>query len=191
MAESGCLRDLKVQNLDVDGGVNVSSGEFNVGALKVSSVTTTTGTIAVTAGENYDVTFTQPANSYIRDLILIPAGNIVTADNDGDDVDISLGTTAGGTQLFGAVALLDEGGAAVTWTANTPLAVISNGVGAEANSLVRAGGPATNEAVTLAAGGTFSATSRTLHSRITPLQNDLTTAATTVKYIVVFQHTSV
>ena len=87
--------------------------------------------------------------------------------------------------------MLDDGAAAVTWTANTPCAVISNGVGAEANSLVRAGGPATNEAFTFAAGGSFSATSRTLYARITPVTNALATASTTVKYIVVFQHTNV
>ena len=60
----------------------------------------TTGTIAVTDDTNTDVSFTQPADTIIRDLIAIPAGNIVTAGGSGNDVDFSLGTSAGGTQLI-------------------------------------------------------------------------------------------
>ena len=56
----------------------------------------TTGTIAVTADATYDVSFTQPADTIIRNLIAIPAGNIVTAGASGDDVDFDLGTAAGG-----------------------------------------------------------------------------------------------
>ena len=56
----------------------------------------TTGTIAVTADTNTDVSFTQPADTIIRNLIAIPAGNIVTAGASGDDVDFDLGTSAGG-----------------------------------------------------------------------------------------------
>ena len=63
MAEAGCVRDLAVQNLDVQGMLNVSSGsELNLGGLKVSSVTVTTATIAITVNVNTDVSFTQPAN---------------------------------------------------------------------------------------------------------------------------------
>jgi len=62
----------------------------------VSSWTSvTTGTIAVTADTNTDVNFTQPADTIIRNLIAIPAGNIVTAGPGGDDVDFSLGTSSG------------------------------------------------------------------------------------------------
>jgi len=59
----------------------------------------TTGTIAVTADATYDVSFTQPADTIIRSLIAIPAGNIVTAGASGDDVDFDLGTAAGGGAL--------------------------------------------------------------------------------------------
>ena len=59
----------------------------------------TTGTIAVTADATYDVTLTQPADTIIRNLIAIPAGNIVTAGASGDDVDFDLGTAAGGGQI--------------------------------------------------------------------------------------------
>ena len=54
----------------------------------------TTGTIAVTADTNTDVSFTQPADTIIRNLICIPAGNIVTAGASGDDLDFDLGTSA-------------------------------------------------------------------------------------------------
>ena len=43
----------------------------------------TTGTIAVTDDTNTDVSFTQPADTIIRDIIAIPAGNIVTAGGSG------------------------------------------------------------------------------------------------------------
>ena len=44
----------------------------------------TTGTIAVTHSTNVDVSFTQPADTIIRNLIAIPAGNIVTGGSSGD-----------------------------------------------------------------------------------------------------------
>ena len=98
----------------------------------VSSWTSvTTGTIAVTAGANTDVNFTQPADTIIRNLIAIPAGNIVTAGASGDDVDFSLGTSSGGTQLVATEAILDDGGSAVTWTANAPLYLIQDSHGHE------------------------------------------------------------
>ena len=50
----------------------------------------TTGTIAVTDDTNTDVSFTQPADTIIRNLIAIPAGNIVTGGSSGNDVDLSL-----------------------------------------------------------------------------------------------------
>ena len=60
----------------------------------VSSWTsTTTGTIAVTDDTNTDVSFTQPADTILRNLIAITAGNIVTGGSSGNDVDFSLGTT--------------------------------------------------------------------------------------------------
>ena len=65
----------------------------------------TTGTIAVTASANYDVSFTQPADTIIRNIIAIPAGNIVTAGASGDDLDFSMGTASGGAQLMAAKAI--------------------------------------------------------------------------------------
>ena len=157
----------------------------------------TTGTIAVTADATYDVSFTQPADTIIRSLIAIPAGNIVTAGASGDDVDFDLGTAAGGGQVIDEKAILDDGGAAVTWTANVPLYIIQNSHGHAANAFVGTGvtagvvgGPATSEAVVIAA-TLYSAAARTLHTRLKPLANDLATAATTVTYLVEFLHLDV
>ena len=164
----------------------------------VSSWTSvTTGTIAVTDDTNTDVTFTQPADTIIRDLIAIPAGNIVTGGSSGNDVDFSLGTSSGGTQIIATEAILDDGGSAVTWTANAPLYIIQNSHGHAANAFVGTGvtagvvgGPATSEAIAIAA-TLYSASARTLYARLTPIGADLATAATTVTYLVEFLHLGV
>ena len=178
-----------------------SSKVSDVRALSDNSVTSwtsaTTGTIAVTADETYDVSFTQPADTIIRNLIAIPAGNIVTAGASGDDVDFDLGTAAGGGQLIDEKAILDDGGSAVTWTANVPLYLIQNSHGHAANAFVGTGvtagvvgGPATSEAIVIAA-TLYSASARTLYARLKPLANDLATAATTVTYLIEFLHLGV
>ena len=154
----------------------------------------TTGTIAVTDDTNTDVSFTQPADTIIRNLIAIPAGNIVTAGNSGDDVDFDLGTSAGGGQIIDEEAILDDGGSAVTWTANAPLYIIQNSHGHAANQFVSTsttagvvGGPATSEAIVIAS-TLYTASARTLHARLKALNTDLATAATTVTYLVQFLH---
>ena len=162
--------------------------------LMTSWTSVTTGTIAVTADATYDVSFTQPADTIIKNLIAIPAGNIVTAGASGDDVDFDLGTAAGGGQIIDEEAILDDGGSAVTWAANAPLYIIQNSHGHAANQFVSTsttagvvGGPATSEAIVIAA-TLYSASARTLYARLKPLANDLATAATTVTYLVEFLH---
>ena len=157
----------------------------------------TTGTIAVTADATYDVTLTQPADTIIRNLIAIPAGNIVTAGASGDDVDFDLGTAAGGGQIIDEKAILDDGGSAVTWTANVPLYIIQNSHGHAANAFVGTGvtagvygGPATSEAIVIAS-TLYSASARSIYARLKPLANDLATGATTVTYLVEFLHLGV
>ena len=157
----------------------------------------TTGTIAVTHSQNVDVSFTQPADTIIRNLIAIPAGNIVTAGNSGDDVDFDLGTSAGGGQLIDEEAILDDGGSAVTWSANAPLYIIQNSHGHGANAFVSTsttagvvGGPATSEAIAIAA-SLYSSSARTLHIRLKALNTNLATAATTVTYLIEFLHLGV
>ena len=82
--------------------------------MLTSWTSVTTGTIAVTDDTNTDVSFTQPADTIIRNIIAVPAGNIVTAGGSGNDVDFSLGTSSGGTQIIATEAILDDGGSAVT-----------------------------------------------------------------------------
>ena len=164
----------------------------------VSSRTSTTpGTIAVTDDTHTDVSFTQPADTILRNLIAIPAGNIVTAGGSGNDVDFSLGTSSGGAQLVATEAILDDGGSAVTWTANAPLYLIQDSHGHAANQFVSTsttagvvGGPATSEAIAIAA-TLYSASARTLYARLTPIGADLATAATTVTFLVEFLHLGV
>ena len=158
-----------------------------------ADVTVTTGTIAVTDDTNTDVSFVQPAGTIIRNLIAIPAGNIVTGGSSGNDVDFSLGTAAGGGQIIATEAILDDGGSAVTWAAKAPLYLIKDSHGHGANAFVSTsvtagvvGGPATSEAIVIAS-TLYSAAARTLHARLTPIGADLATAATTVKYIVQFE----
>jgi len=157
----------------------------------------TTGTIAVTDDTHTAASFTQPADTIIRNLIAIPAGNIVTGGTSGNDVDFSLGTAAGGGQLIATEAILDDGGSAVTWTANAPLYIIQNSHGHGANAFVGTGvtagvvgGPATSEVIVIAA-TLYSAAARTLHIRLTPIGADLATAATTVTFLVEFLHLGV
>jgi len=164
----------------------------------VSSWTsTTTGTIAVTDDTNTDVSFTQPADTILRNLIAIPAGNIVTGGSSGNDLDFSLGTSSGGTQIIATEAILDDGGSAVTWAANAPLYLIQDSHGHGANAFVSTsvtagvvGGPATSEAIVIAA-TLYSASARTLYARLTPIGADLATAATTVTFLAEFLHLGV
>ena len=170
----------------------------DIAANIVTSFTSvTTGTIAVTADATYDVSFTQPADTSIKSLIAFSAGNIVTGGSSGNDVDFSLGTAAGGGQLIATEAILDDGGSAVTWTANAPLYLIQDSHGHGANAFVSTsvtagvvGGPATSEAIVIA-GTLYTAAARTLHARLTPIGADLATAATTVTFLVEFLHLGV
>jgi|TARA_B110000093_G_scaffold170575_1_gene199731 hypothetical protein len=171
----------------------IASDVRRLSARTGAEVTVTTATIAVTDDTNTDVSFTQPAGTIIRNLIAIPAGNIVTGGSSGNDVDFSLGTAAGGGQIIATEAILDDGGSAVTWAANAPLYLIKDSHGHGANAFVTTsvtagvvGGPATSEAIVIAS-TLYSAADRTLHARLTPIGADLATAATTVKYVVQFQ----
>ena len=165
--------------------------------LMTSWTSVTTGTIAVTDDTNTDASFTQPADTILRNLIAVPAGNIVTGGSSGNDVDFSLGTSSGGTQIIATEAILDDGGSAVTWSANAPLYLIQNSHGHGANAFVSTsvtagvvGGPATSEAIVIAA-TLYTASERTLYTRLTPIGADLATAATTVTFLVEFLHLGV
>lgn len=150
----------------------------------------TSATIAVTKDTDYAVpAISQPAGSYLWNVSFIPAGNIVTAGNDGDDLDFEIGTAASGGEIVALSALLDDGGSALTWTANFPVSPILNGEGRDANYLSGTGGAAagiaTSEAVAFAATG-YSAAARDLHVNFRAKGADLATAATTIKVYMTF-----
>jgi len=137
-----------------------------------NEVKVTTGTIAVTDDTNTIVTIAQPAGTVLTNLIAYPQGNLVTAGSSGNDLDISIGTASAGAQLLAATAVLDDGGAAVTWTANVPLYIVENSHGKAANQF---------------AGALYSSAARNIFVTLRPIGADLATAATTVTYIAQFQ----
>ncbi len=156
-----------------------------------NEVKVTTATIAVTDDTNTIVTIAQPAGTVLTNLIAYPQGNLVTAGSSGNDLDIFIGTASAGAQLLAATAVLDDGGAAVTWTANVPLYLIENSHGKAANQFATTGvgpkgGPATTEAIVIA-GALYSAAARNVFITLRPIGADLATAATTVTYIAQFQ----
>ena len=174
---------------DLADRVNLTNPDEEV--TTTNEVKVTTATIAVTDDTNTIVTIAQPAGTILTNLILYSAGNIVTAGSSGNDLDISIGTASAGAQLLAATALLDDGGAAVTLVANVPLYIIENSHGKAANQFATTGvgpkgGPATTEAIVIA-GALYSAAARNIFVTLRPIGADLATAATTVKYIAVFQ----
>ena len=152
------------------------------GGKRVSSIK---GTVAVTAtaAANSDLNVgIQPANSSILNLYVIPQGTFTTNGSSGDDLDISVGTAAGGGQIIGTKALLDDGGAAVNAAEGQVLAIIDNGRPSGSNAFAN-DGPATSELMALASHGILHTnTARDIHVRFTPLANDL--AATSSMLIV-------
>ena len=167
-----------------DAGLD-SAKLLGIGSPIHSVVKTDSGTITVTAAANTDSSFTQPANTFLRDLILVPKGAITCGDNASDELDFSLGTASGGGQLLAAKAWLD--GADVSAAANTPFYLIENGMGKAANGHI-CSGVATSEASAVA-GNLFSSAERTLHVRFTPINQNLA-ATSSVTIIAVFSDCS-
>ena len=189
MAEVGCLKDGHFQNLQVEG--DASNLGTHAGAIVTKSATS--ATIAVTHSMDYAVPpISQPAGTILKDVIFVSAGNLVTNGSSGNDFDFEIGTAASGGQIVALMPLLDDGGSAVTWTANVPLPIIKDGMGQAANAFATTGigpkgGPATTGAIVLA-GATYSATARDLHVNFRPKTGDMTTAATTIKVIMKFMY---
>lgn len=147
----------------------------------------TTGTIAVTKDTDNVVEISQPAGTYLKDLIVTPAGNIVTAGASGDDLDIEVGTSSSGGEIFALTAIMDDGGSAVTWRASVPLHLVCDGQPCEANAFAALyGGPATSEALLVGSAVSYSAAARTLYVNFRANTHDLATAATTIKVTAIF-----
>tara|TARA_R100000655_G_scaffold21086_3_gene43289 strand:- start:315 stop:869 length:555 start_codon:yes stop_codon:yes gene_type:complete len=158
-----------------------SAYALHKGAPIHSVVKTDSGSITVTAAANTDSTFTQPANTFLKDLILVPKSAITVGDNGSDELDFGLGTSAGGGQLLANKALLD--GADVSAAANVPFYMIENGMGKAANGHI-CSGVATSEASAVAA-SLYSSAERTLHVRFTPINQNLA-ATGSITIIAVF-----
>ena len=113
--------------------------------------------LQVTHTTNYDISITQPGGTYLKDMILFNSGAVVSNGSSGNDLDISMGVASSYTDLLAASALLDDGGSAVTWAANTPLRIIHDSIGHAAQAFVSSavtaagviGGPATSEAIAI------------------------------------------
>ena len=158
-----------------------------VSSLKMISKTATSATIAVTDDTAYAVpAIEQPAGTVIWDVIFIPAGNIVTGGSSGNDFDFEIGTAASGAQLCALNAVLDDLGAALTWTENYPISPFQNGAGRPANYAIGSS-VATSEATTWAA-TPYSAAARDIHVNFRANTHALATAATTIKVIITFQY---
>ena len=177
------------RELALGSGSSVIADSLSLSSAGTSVVTekAVTTTVAVTAptADNSDGSFTQPAGTHIKELILVPQAAITNGNNGNDELDFSLGTAAGQGQLLAAKALLD--GANVTAAANTPLYLISDGqstMGAVNAFAAVPGGPATSEASPLVA-TTYSAAERTLHVRFKTV-NQAAAAVGDVKIIAVF-----
>ena len=159
-------------------GTSVRTEEISTG---------TTGTIAVTKDTDNVVSISQPAGTYLKDLICTPAGNIVTAGTSGDDFDIEVGTSSSGGEIFALSAIMDDGGSAVTWRASVPLHLVSDGQPSAANAFAALyGGQATSEALKVGTAVSYSAAARTLYVNFRANGNNLTTAATTIKVTAVW-----
>ena len=128
-------------------------------------------------------------------MILTNGGAVVTNGSSGNDLDISMGVASSYTDLLAASALLDDGGGAVTWAANTPLRLVHDSIGHAAHAFVSTavtaagviGGPATSEAIAILL-TPYSSADRTINIRFTPLTGDLTTAACNITATAIFQH---
>tara|TARA_R100001224_G_scaffold15554_1_gene7706 strand:+ start:679 stop:1248 length:570 start_codon:yes stop_codon:yes gene_type:complete len=160
-----------------------------VGGVKTSRISAeTAAVITVTASANTDlVVGTQPANTRIKNIYLKVDADTATAGTSGDNLNLSLGTAAGGTQIMAAKALLKDGGGAVTFIDNNIVPIVSNFVPAASNGLATAG-IATHDAFTLATADAGHTTAeRTIHARFTPVQANLASSGKAT-VIVEFEH---
>jgi hypothetical protein len=172
-----------------DSNIDSASNELHKLQVKSDSVL-----LAVTHSVNYDMQITQPAGTYLKDIILTNSSAVVTNGSAGNGLDISMGVAASYTDLIAASELLDDNGGAVTWAANTPLKVVHDGIGHAAQAFVNTavtaagviGGPATSEAIAVLL-TPYSATDRVINIRLTPLTGNLTTAAATITASCYFQ----
>tara|TARA_R110000824_G_scaffold192970_4_gene375259 strand:- start:251 stop:817 length:567 start_codon:yes stop_codon:yes gene_type:complete len=175
-----------------DGIINNAedSGLFTDGnVVRVSTAESAWTNIPVAHGSTDVAAITQPANTVIKDLFIVADTIISTSGVSGDGMDMSIGTAAGGAQIMALCEILDDGGAAVSLQAGTPVYIVENCHGQAANWA--APDTATSEATTgkLVAGLLDSgSSSREIHVRLDVIDANLTSATGSIKIGVVFQH---
>lgn len=176
------MNDLILSSLD--------SASYKLNGLPIAGVKTsvaqTSVTLAVAHGSNYDGSVTQPANTTIKDIFVVPQATVTSSGVSGDGLDISFGAASSYTDIIAAVELLDDGGSAVSMSKGMVLPIVKDFVGALANAHAPQG-VATSEAVTIAAGGLTTTAERTVNVRFDPIDADLG-AAGQVDVIFVFAY---
>ena len=142
--------------------------------------------IAVSAATNSDGSVTQPANTTIKDIYVIPQATITSSGTSGDGLDISFGAATNFTDIIAAKELLDDGGAAVSMSKGMVLPIVKDFAGAAQNAHA-AQGLATSEAIAIAAGKLTTTSERTVNVRFDPIDTALG-AGGVVDVLFVFAH---
>ena len=127
-------------------------------------------------------TITQPANTLLTSLHLFnTGGDITTGGTAGDDLNIAIGTAQGGGQILAATALMDDGGAAVTWQDTSSVRLdLENGM--LANAFANgSSGITTTAAIEPVDSLLYTSTERTIFVTLTPLQANLAATSTAVR----------
>ena len=127
-------------------------------------------------------------NNAADDAFVIPVleGFSFSQTTNSSEVTISEMESTGGTSRRGRKSFNDSL-APVEWSFSTYLRPFLSSTATTAGVV---GGPATSEAIAIAA-TLYSASARTLYIRLKPLANNLATAATTVTYLIEFLHLGV
>jgi len=105
MAESGCLRDMAVQNLEVAGKLVIGTG-----SVERAYVAIVENTIAFVRNAASEVQWAQPADTIIRSIsLLFPSAAYSTGT--GNDLGYRVGTATGGGQIVTAITdqIIDAG----------------------------------------------------------------------------------
>ena len=176
------MNDLILRSLD--------AGEIKVNGLPQSGVKLSAAKVSVALtvahGTTDDGSVTQPANTTIKDIFVVPQGTVTSSGVDGDGLDISFGAASSFTDIIAAKELLDDGGSAVSMSKGMVLPIVKDFIGTAANAHAPQG-VATSEAIVIAAGGLTTTAERTVNVRFDPVDADLGAAAT-VDVVFVFAH---
>jgi len=155
--------------------------------FKISTAKSAWTAIPVAHGSTDIAAITQPANTVIKDIIIVSDSILSSSGVSGDGMDVSIGTAAGGAQIMALCEILDDGGAAVHLQAYHPMYLVENCRGQAANWA--APHTATSEATSgkLVAGLLDIGAEREIHVRFDVIDADLG-AAGNVQVIVNFLH---